>query len=113
MNLKNDLYLSVARNVPDDYLILMLVKKQTWDTSEMKDDPDELSDVAYDFTLEGYVFEVTGQNGEDCIDSIEREDGEEVDGQQLIEDLTAAGYTVNQEIAEHFQDETSGEFEPV
>lgn len=111
MNLKNDLYFSVARNVSDDYLILMLVKKQTWDTYEMKDEPDELSDFAYDFTLEGYVFEVTGQNGEDCIDSIEREDGEEVDGQKLIEDLEAAGYTVNQDIAEHFQSETNGFFE--
>lgn len=110
MNLKNDFYYTVLKDTENDDIVLHMVTKKTWDTEALMDHPDFLEEYSRQFTLPGYIFEVSGQNGDDCLDMVDRVDGKPVDGQQLLNDLKSNGYTVNDDFGKHLEHSSDGYF---
>lgn len=113
MNLKSDFYYALLKDNDNDSFLIQPVLKETWDSERMLDDPDDISEYIEKFKLSGYTFEISGMNGEACLDIIERYDGEDVDGQQLLEDLINSGFDINEDFANYLAYESDGLFDSI
>lgn len=113
MNLKSDFYYALLKDNDNDSFLIQPVLKETWDSERMSDDPDDISEYIEKFKLSGYTFEISGMNGEACLDIIERYDGEDVDGQQLLEDLINSGFDINEDFANYLAYESDGLFDSI
>lgn len=110
MNLKNDFYYTVLKDTENDCIVLQMVTRKTWDNENLMDEPDFLMEYSAQFSLPGYIFESSGANGDDCLDTIDRVDGNPVDGHQLLNDLKSNGYTVNDDFGRHLEHSSCGYF---
>lgn len=100
MDLKNDFYYMLLQDTDIGRYHIYLVTKSAWDERSVFDSPDFLLPYLLQFTLPGYVFETSGIHHIDflSLDIIKRVDGQAVDGKQLLIDMKAHGYTINDEI---------------
>lgn len=107
MNLKNDYYFAVLNELDNDIPVIVVADKSTWDSENLLDDIGHI-DYVDDIKVPGYYFESSEMIGCNCIDTIEREDDEEVDMRQLKNDLIAAGYTINDDVAKAVENGSDG-----
>lgn len=102
MDIKDDFYYILLKDTNLGAYHIYLVTKSAWDNSGVFDAPNFLLPYLLKFTLPGYTFATSGIHHIDylSLDIIKRNDGNPVDGKQLLHDIKNYGYTINDEISE-------------